>query len=48
MKEIRCVCGRLLFKSSGITKLEIKCPKCEKITFIDVDENKELEVLVKK
>lgn len=43
-KEIRCACGKLLFKSteflfcdsSSVKKIEIKCPRCKKLSQFNV------------
>lgn len=35
--EWRCECGKLLFKGHGQASIEVKCPRCKKINFINLE-----------
>ncbi len=43
LKEVRCVrCGRLLLKwrMAGLGHVEVKCPRCQQMNFLKVQEPK--------
>ena len=37
MKEYRCACGQLLFKGNFSGNVEIKCRRCKKLKYIEVE-----------
>lgn len=37
MTEVRCECGKLLFKASGAAQIQIKCPRCKEIRLIELN-----------
>ncbi len=40
LKEVRCVrCGRLLLKwrMDGLGQVEVKCPRCQQINFLNFE-----------
>ena len=43
LKEVRCVrCGRLLLKwrMAGLGHVEVKCPRCQQMNFLNFEERK--------